>query len=230
MNALPFPKPSLHPAVDLALIDDTDDGDNPNVMSDEDFRGLVESIGKLDFAQAITICEVGDGRYRLVDGQHRKRASLIAKRQALPALVYPALPEPQFRALRLALNRWRGEARASAVHTDIRFLHEAGFEREYLFAAGGLSSEDLDAVLGIATELPASAAGLDDIPDPETLGTAPAPVASGSPSFEVPCSSPASYQEMMNLLKRAARGAKAKGKFRIEATLRAALRAYVGED
>jgi ParB-like chromosome segregation protein Spo0J len=227
---LQYPKPVLLPAVDLSLVNDTEDGENPNMLPDEDFRGLVESISKLDFAQAITICEVGDGRYRLIDGQHRKRASLIAKRQTLPALVYPAIPEENFRALRLALNRWRGEARASAVHADIRFLHEAGFEREYLFAAGGLSSEDLDAVLGVATELPASAAGLDDIPDPETLGTAPAPLATGSPSFEVPCSSPASYQEMMNLLKRAARGAKAKGKFRIEATLRAALRAYVGED
>ena len=227
---LQYPKPVLLPAVDLSLVNDTEDSENPNMMPDEDFRGLVESISKLDFAQAITICEVGDGRYRLIDGQHRKRASLIAKRQTLPALVYPAIPEEHFRALRLALNRWRGEARASAVHADIRFLHEAGFEREYLFAAGGLSSEDLDAVLGVATELPASAAGLDDIPDPETLGTAPAPLATGSPSFEVPCSSPASYQEMMNLLKRAARGAKAKGKFRIEATLRAALRAYVGED
>lgn len=227
---LQYPKPVLLPAVDLSLVNDTEDGENPNMMPDEDFRGLVESISKLDFAQAITISEVGDGRYRLIDGQHRKRASLIAKRQTLPALVYPAIPEENFRALRLALNRWRGEARASAVHADIRFLHEAGFEREYLFAAGGLSSEDLDAVLGVATELPASAAGLDDIPDPETLGTAPAPLATGSPSFEVPCSSPASYQEMMNLLKRAARGAKAKGKFRIEATLRAALRAYVGED
>lgn len=227
---LQYPKPVLLPAVDLSLVNDTEDGENPNMMPDEDFRGLVESISKLDFAQAITISEVGDGRYRLIDGQHRKRASLIAKRQTLPALVYPAIPEENFRALRLALNRWRGEARASAVHADIRFLHDAGFEREYLFAAGGLSSEDLDAVLGVATELPASAAGLDDIPDPETLGTAPAPLATGSPSFEVPCSSPASYQEMMNLLKRAARGAKAKGKFRIEATLRAALRAYVGED
>ena len=227
---LQYPKPVLLPAVDLSLVNDTEDSENPNMMPDEDFRGLVESISKLDFAQAITISEVGDGRYRLIDGQHRKRASLIAKRQTLPALVYPAIPEEHFRALRLALNRWRGEARASAVHADIRFLHDAGFEREYLFAAGGLSSEDLDAVLGIATELPASAAGLDDIPDPETLGTAPAPLATGSPSFEVPCSSPASYQEMMNLLKRAARGAKAKGKFRIEATLRAALRAYVGED
>mgnify|MGYP000923746932 FL=1 len=228
---LQYPKPVLLPAVDLSFVNDTEDGENPNMMPDEDFRGLVESISKLDFAQAITICEVGDGRYRLIDGQHRKRASLIAKRQTLPALVYPAIPEEHFRALRLALNRWRGEARASAVHADIRFLHEAGFEREYLFAAGGLSSEDLDAVLGIATELPTSAAGLDDIPDPEALGAAPpAPVATGSPSFEVPCSSPASYQEMMNLLKRAARGAKAKGKFRIEATLRAALRAYVGED
>lgn len=227
---LQYPKPVLLPAVDLSLVNDTEDSENPNMMPDEDFRGLVESISKLDFAQAITISEVGDGRYRLIDGQHRKRASLIAKRQTLPALVYPAIPEENFRALRLALNRWRGEARASAVHADIRFLHEAGFEREYLFAAGGLSSEDLDAVLGVTTELPASAAGLDDIPDPETLGTAPAPLATGSPSFEVPCSSPASYQEMMNLLKRAARGAKAKGKFRIEATLRAALRAYVGED
>lgn len=227
---LQYPKPVLLPAVDLSLVNDTEDGENPNMMPDEDFRGLVESISKLDFAQAITICEVGDGRYRLIDGQHRKRASLIAKRQTLPALVYPAIPEEHFRALRLALNRWRGEARASAVHADIRFLHEAGFEREYLFAAGGLSSEDLDAVLGIATELPASAAGLDDIPDPETLGTAPAPLATGSPSFEVLCSSLGSYQEMMHLLKRAARGAKAKGKFRIEATLRAALRAYVGED
>lgn len=230
MHALSFPKPILLEAVDLSLVDDTPDPENPNMMSDEDFRGLVESISKLDFAQAITICAVEGGRYRLIDGQHRKRAALIAKRLTLPALAYPALPEPQFKALRLALNRWRGEPRSSAVHADLRFLYDAGFEREYLFASAGLSSEDLDAVLGLSTDLPASAAGLDDIPDPEAIGPAPAAALSGSPSFEVVCGSPASYQELMGLIKRAARGAKAKGKFRVEATLRAALRAYVGED
>lgn len=231
-----FPAPRLA-VISTALLDDTPDEENPNQLSEEDFRGLVEAVTRLDFAQALTLMERPEGRFRIVDGMHRKRAAAIAKRQDLPAVIYPTMPEAQFRALRLALNRWRGDQRMSAVHEDLRLLHEAGVGRDLLFAAAGLPPEELDAVLGLGTALGSSGDLLDaggDLPDPDASAAGKAPAAapseSATPIIEIACSSAESHRELRALLLRAGRTSRARGKFKLEATIRAALQAYLHAD
>lgn len=235
MSRPAFPPHTLVAALPVDLLDESPDNDNPNQMSDEDFRGLVEAISRLDFAQALTVMKSGE-RYRVVDGVHRKRAAVLAGRETLPALVYEPMEEAQFRALRLALNRWRGDPRASAVHADVLFLHEAGWDAALLHASAGLPQEELDAILNLAPIPTGSEGGDLTLPDPDagSLGNGTTPsgseLLSTSPIIEIACSSPASKEELVRLLKRAGKGAKARGKFKLEATLRAALLAYTGED
>lgn len=231
-----FPAPHLA-VVSTALLDDTPDEENPNQLSEEDFRGLVEAITRLDFAQALTLMERPGGRFRVVDGMHRKRAAAIAKRQDLPAVIYPEMPEAQFRALRLALNRWRGDQRMSAVHEDLRMLHEAGMGRDLLFAAAGLPPEELDAVLGLGASLGVTGDLLNvdtDLPDPDVSaeGSTPAitPSESTTPGIEIACSSAESCRELRALLQRAGRVSRARGKFKLEAIIRTALQAYLHVD
>lgn len=227
MNQLKPPPRSIEQVVSVTEIDDTPDRENPNKMSDEDFRGLLDAVMKLDFAQAITLDKRPDGRYRIVDGNHRKRAAEAAGLAAVPAIIYDNLPEPLFRALRLSLNRWRGEARQSVVHEDLRFLHSEGLSRDTLFAVCGLPSEELDAVLELTSDVGGGETEL-DLPDPDAELPAPTkPSTIGS--VEIPCSSPTNRDVLMGLIKRASRMAKAKGKYKLEATLITALRAYVGD-
>ena len=223
------PFPSLtHHVVPLDLIDDTPSEENPNQMSDEDFRGLVEAVRGLDFAQAVTLDKLPTGRYRIVDGSHRKRAAALVGRESLPALVYAGLAEPQFRALRLALNRWRGDLRPHVVQSEVLLLHEAGFQREDLFAACGLTSEELDALLAPAPEGERLVDDL-NLPDPDapTRERTAAPAEDAARVVSIPCASAASHAELMALLKRAKRSTGARGKFSLEATVREALKAYL---
>lgn len=223
----PFP-PASSAVVPLHLIDDTPNEENPNQMSDEDFRGLVEAVRGLDFAQAVTLDKLPSGRYRIVDGSHRKRAATLVERESLPALVYDGLGDAQFRALRLALNRWRGELRPHVVQSEVLILHEAGFQREDLFAACGLTSEELDAILAPP---PAAEQLTDDLdlPDPDADGPAraPAPAEDAACAVLIPCSSRASHATLMALFKRGKKASGARGKFSLEATATAALRAYL---
>lgn len=224
--------PSLLPReVPVSRILDTPLQENPNAMSDEDFRGLVEAVRHLDFAQAVTLDELPNGDFRIVDGQHRKRAAALVGRETLPALVYKGLEDAQLRALRLALNRWRGDLKPHVVQEDVLFLHEAGLQREHLFAACGLTHEELDAILVPAP--PETLAPDDDLrlPDPEAGSerATPAPVEGAACSIVIPCSSSATRKELTSLLQRACKGAGARGKFKLEAALRAALRSFVAE-
>ncbi|TXH50607.1 MAG: hypothetical protein E6Q97_20245 [Desulfurellales bacterium] len=223
--------PALLPReVAVSAILDTPTDQNPNAMSDEDFRGLVEAVRHLDFAQAVTLDELPSGEFRIVDGQHRKRAAALVGRETLPALVYKGLDEAQFRSLRLALNRWRGDLRPHVVQEDVLLLHEAGLQREHLFAACGLTHEELDAIL---LPPPAESLGAGDdlrLPDPEEAPRSAPPAAEGAAcSITIPCSSPQARKELTSLLTRACKAAGARGKFKLEAALRAALRAYVAE-
>lgn len=223
----PFP-PTSNAVVPLDLIDDTPSEENPNQMSDEDFRGLVEAVRGLDFAQAVTLDRLPSGRYRIVDGSHRKRAATLVGRESLPALVYDGLGDAQFRALRLALNRWRGDLRPHVVQAEVLVLHDAGFQREDLFAACGLTSEELDAILAPPPEAERLTDDL-NLPDPDAAPRerAPAPAEDAARVVSIPCASAASHAELMALLKRGKRSTGARGKFSLEATVREALKAYL---
>lgn len=48
---------------------------NPNVMSDDEYEELVDGIDTLGFNTVIDVVELTDGRFRILDGEHRHRAA-----------------------------------------------------------------------------------------------------------------------------------------------------------
>lgn len=228
----PKPVQLLVPVADIQL---TESDENPNHLSDADFRGLCEAISRLDFAQAVTLRKLPGQQLDVVDGNHRVRAARVACITELPALVYPeAMTDAQLRALRLALNRWRGDPRPDVVAADLRFLASEGWDREDLYAAAGWDRGELDLLLGGQKE-GGDDSELPDIPDPGGSGSAPAERApreevTESPELVLTCSTAEGCKELRELLGRAARRAGARGKFRLEKAALWALRRALEED
>jgi hypothetical protein len=145
------------------------------------------------------------------------------------------MTDAQLRALRLALNRWRGEPRQDVVAADLRFLHGEGWSREDLYAAAGWDRADMDLLLGVEPGTDGAGSQLPDLPDPDAgsgSGDAGAPAerSEHSPLLEVSCSTAAGQRELKALLARACKRAGARGKFKLEAGLRWALKEALGEN
>lgn len=222
--------------IPIDSVDETDPDSNCNEMSSEDFAGLCQAVQRLDFAQAITLRARGGGRHDIVDGNHRLRAAKVAGLLELPALVYPeSMTDAQLRALRLALNRWRGDPRPDVVAADLKFLHAEGWDRADLHAAAGWDRADLDLLLGPEAGSSASGSLLPELPDPDEDGAGGGDGSSGServeesPTIEITCSTPAGQRELRGMLARAAKRAGARGKFKLEAAVRWALKAALDE-
>lgn len=229
------PRP-IQLVVPVADVQETATDANPNEMSSADFAGLCEAVRRLDFAQAITLRALPGKQYDIVDGNHRLRAARVAGLSELPALVYPeSMTDAQLRALRLALNRWRGEPRQDVVAADLKFLHGEGWSREDLYAAAGWDRADMDLLLGVEPGTDGTGSELPDLPDPDAGNGpgdagAPAERSEQSPLLEVSCSTAAGQRELKALLARACKRAGARGKFKLEAGLRWALKEALGEN
>ena len=230
-----FPAPrQLRVALDL--IDDVPGAENPNRLDEADFARLVDAVA-VEFGQDVTLMELGNGRYKPVDGVHRCRAARLAGLLEVPALAYPPLSAAQYRWLRLSLNGNRGEPNQPVVHEEVRLLAQEGLGHDLIATAAGLAAEELEALLGAAAEQAGNKGGappidLGSIPDPPagSLGEAPREGVEEALVLEVPCATAADLAELRDLLKRAGRGTGARGKYRIAATLRRVLRAHVGDE
>lgn len=222
--------------ISISDVTETPEGENCNQLSDQDFAGLCAAVSKLDFAQAVTLRQRPGQQFDVVDGNHRLRAARVAGLTELPALVYPeAMTDAQLRALRLALNRWRGDPRPDVVAADLKFLHSEGWDRSELYAASGWDRAELDLLLGDGLGADEGAGDLTGgIPDPDSggsgAGTSPSERTEDSPSLEIICSTPAATKELRDLMGRAAKRANARGKYRLEKAVKWALLRALEED
>lgn len=98
---------------------------NPNVMSPDRFELLKASIEANGFLQPIVVYEEG-GAFVLVDGEHRiKACDQLGKTEVL-AVVAPDRDkaEAAARALRISMNKLRGELNHTAVGRELLELDE----------------------------------------------------------------------------------------------------------
>ena len=222
--------------ISISDVTETPEGENCNQLSDSDFAGLCAAVSKLDFAQAVTLRQRPGQQFDVVDGNHRLRAARVAGLTELPALVYPeSMTDAQLRALRLALNRWRGDPRPDVVAADLKFLHSEGWDRAELYAASGWDRSELDLLLGDGVSGDEGAGDLaSSLPDPDGGGSGPGASPSerteDSPSLEIICSTPAATKELRDLMGRAAKRANARGKYRLEKAVKWALLRALEED
>lgn len=76
--------------LEYVSVDDCDpDPMNPQVQDLPTFNELVEDIRENGMTEAITVTPHGEGRYRIVAGEHRWKASRLAGLDRVPVLIVP---------------------------------------------------------------------------------------------------------------------------------------------
>ena len=81
--ALPHPR-----QIPLADISDLPGAVNIRTYTPKDLGGLVSSIQSVGVREPIIVRRGEDGKYQLLAGQRRRKASELAKKTSIPALVY----------------------------------------------------------------------------------------------------------------------------------------------
>ena len=84
------------------------DDKNRRIEEDEDFQSLLDSIRVLGVLKAVDVQDLGEGIYRLVDGERRWLAAQKAALGSIPADVWPAnTPEATIKMAAIAMNEER---------------------------------------------------------------------------------------------------------------------------
>lgn len=129
---------------------------NPNRQSDHDFELLKRSMAEDGFTQPVIVLEAPnpDGRYTVVDGEHRWRAARDLGLGSIPVVKVPMTAE-QARIATLRHNRARGSEDlelAAQVLRDLEKVGAIGWAQESLM----LSDVEIEKLLA-------------DVPAPEAL-------------------------------------------------------------
>lgn len=155
---------------------------NPNEMADAEYAALVAAIRANGFLQPILVCPpqgegVGHGAgqvvgqegyyppdaHYVIDGQHRLRAARELSLPAVPCVVVRVTRE-QAQALRVAMNRLRGELDLTAVGRIFQELSDAGWTGGQLAQTGFSVGEVEDLLRAVSQPVDAS-------PLPVDMGT-----------------------------------------------------------
>lgn len=120
----------------------TADAENPNRMSEEEYARLLGAMRADAFNQPILVAERGRG-YLIVDGEHRRRAAVDLGMTHIPAVVRQYTDE-QVRAVRLGMNRNRGEVDLTRARVILLDLQVEGWSPEQLVVTGFSAEEIAD--------------------------------------------------------------------------------------
>lgn len=138
--------------ITLDLIDDAP-GDNPNVMDPVRYASLVEAIRAGDFYQPVLVRPNPSlpGRFIIVDGTHRRKAMHELGAVDMPCIVAD-LNEEQARAVRIGMNRLRGELDLGVVASTLAELSSAGWDTSALTTTGFTPTEVEDLIKSTQVE------------------------------------------------------------------------------
>ena len=135
-------------SIDPRALIEVADADNVNFMSEESFRDLVAGIRAHGFGQPVAVYE-RDGLWYLIDGTHRRRASVLCDLPRVPALQYLQLRPGEEKVLAMCLNRHRG-----TPQQDVEQRQLAELLTKYSWSVGelsvtGYSESELSALAGL---------------------------------------------------------------------------------
>jgi ParB family chromosome partitioning protein len=124
---------------------------NRQVLEDEDFQSLVDSVRVLGLLQPVHVRVKEDGRYQLIDGERRWRAARRAGLVQIPCDVWPGDVDPTEAALAgFALNEQRKAPGCVHVARRLRDMkNELGFTHEELAAHAGLPLDRVKTYFGL---------------------------------------------------------------------------------
>ena len=146
---------------------------NPNKMPDEQFEKLKAAIKLYGFEQPVLVRPIGNenatdkhsGTYEIVDGVHRKQAADALGMKEIPCVVNRSITDEQARALRISMNRLRGELDLASVASEFRLLSDAGWDMSALETTG-FSGDEVAALMSVGNDN-------GDFELPETVGAEP---------------------------------------------------------
>lgn len=115
---------------------------NPNKQSEKVARAERESIQRFGFIDPVTVRPhpEQEGRWQIIDGEHRWREASSLGHTTIPAVVLP-LGEAEARKLTVVLNETRGEADVvllGALLADLKRLDEDSFADALPYTDGEL--------------------------------------------------------------------------------------------
>src|SRR4051812_2559041 len=74
---------------DVVIASIIPDDQNRVIVEGEDFQALVDSVRVLGVLQALHVHDLGDGTFRLVDGERRWRAANEVGLESVPCEIWP---------------------------------------------------------------------------------------------------------------------------------------------
>ena len=116
---------------------------NPNRMPAHKFEALKALILRFGFLQELTVHKLPDGRFRIVDGHHRKRACSELGIAEVPVVIFED-EESAVQALQIGMNHVRGDLDLGDTEAIIRGLMEDGWSTEELKVTGMTDDELTD--------------------------------------------------------------------------------------
>lgn len=110
--------------------------DNPNSMDAQQLEMLGHAIKKVGFLQPALVRQLPAGRYEIIDGHHRIKAARELGYTDIPCVVLDNSDDAKAVALRIGMNRLRGELNLAAVARELDKLVEAGWGTDDLGLTG----------------------------------------------------------------------------------------------
>jgi len=121
--------------------------DNPNSMEPEQYAMLVEAVRRVGFLQPVLVREVKNALdftdYEVIDGHHRIKAARELGYSEVPCVVIDADDNTAI-ALRVGMNRLRGELNLSSVAVAMEGLVTNGWKLDDLTLTGFSADEVAD--------------------------------------------------------------------------------------
>lgn len=149
--------------------------DNPNQMSAGQLDQLRAAMGRFGFLQFPLVSPIAGapGRYMIVDGHHRVAAGRAEGEEALPCAVLDLTEEEQI-ALRMSMNKLRGELDLAKVAESMRWLGAHGWDPGEVAIGSGFSAEEVVDLLAATQpsteELLKQAPGAEPAPEEQADG------------------------------------------------------------
>jgi hypothetical protein len=123
---------------------------NPNQMDDEQYGKALNSIREFGFVDPVTVRELGNDTYQIIDGEHRWRAARTCGLDDILVVNLGPVPDQVAKKLTITLNELRGQAEPKKLGALLADLL-AGEPKERLLATLPYSKEAFDTLSGLPT-------------------------------------------------------------------------------
>ncbi len=111
------------------------DENNPNVMSSQKIEALENTIDRYGFAVEPWLNDLGNGKYMVIDGEHRVRLLQKNKVKKFSAKIFK-IKYTEVRMLRQIANKLRGEHDKQKDAAEFKAIFDDGYKDDFALLSG----------------------------------------------------------------------------------------------